>query len=218
LSIDAEEVQALARAADALHPERHYGALIEFAAWTGMRSGEIAGLRARNLDLLRGLVRVRESLSEVGGELHAVQPKTYAEREVALLRPHIPRLREYIESQPAKGPDDFVFTEPDGGQLRHVGWFYSNVFKPAVRAAGLPGGLRFHDLRHTHVALLVADGWHPLAISRRLGHSSITVTMDRYGHLLPKLEEELLARSARSFTRALATPDAAVPLRRIGPR
>ena len=64
-------------------------------------------------------------------------------------------------------------------------------------------GLRFHDLRHTHAALLIADGWHPLAISRRLGHSTITVTMDRYGHLLPSLEAELLARSAETFTRSL---------------
>ena len=49
-------------------------------------------------------------------------------------------------------------------------------FRPAVKAAGLPATLRFHDLRHTHAALLIADGWHPLAISRRLGHSTITVT------------------------------------------
>ena len=76
-------------------------------------------------------------------------------------------------------------------------------FRPAVKAAGLPPTLRFHDLRHAHAALLIADGWHPLAISRRLGDSTITVTMDRYGHLLPSLEAELLARSAETFTRSL---------------
>lgn len=217
LFLTAEEVCRLQAAADAIHPELRYGTLIEFAAWTGMRSGEIAGLRARNLDLLRGVVHVRESLSEVQGHLHEVRPKTGKDRTIPLLAPHVPRLRAYLDSQPAKAPGDFVFTSPAGAQLRHVGWFYSNVFKPAVRAAALPSDLRFHDLRHTAVALLVADGWHPLAISRRLGHSSITVTMDRYGHLLPALEEDLLARSAESFTRALRTPvDAAPPLRRIG--
>jgi integrase len=204
LCLNAEEVQAVARAADAIHPEMHYGTLIEFAAWTGLRSGEIAGLRAGSLDLLRGSVRVRESLSEVGGVLHAVPPKTYEERDVTLLEPHVPRLRAYMDAHPAKGPRGFVFTEPNGDQLRHVGWFYAQVFRPAVKATGLPRELRFHDLRHTHAALLIADGWHPLAISRRLGHSTITVTMDRYGHLLPSLEADLLTRSADTFSRSLA--------------
>jgi len=48
-----------------------------------------------------------------------------------------------------------------------------------------------------------ADGWHPLAISRRLGHSTITVTMDRYGHLLPSLEADLISRTAKTFTASL---------------
>jgi len=117
--------------------------------------------------------------------MHSVPPTTYAERDIALLAPHVPRLRAYLECQPAKGPNDFVFTEPDGAQLRHVGWFYGNVLRPAVAATGLSPPFRFHDLRLTHAALLIADGWHPLAISRRLGHSTITVRMDRYGHLLP---------------------------------
>lgn len=212
LSLSAREVQRLATAADAIFPndlpaDGHgptgFGAVIEFAAWTGLRSGEIAGLRMKSLDLVRGKVRVRESLSEVKGELHAVPPKTYAERDVQLLPPHIPRLRAYLAAQPPKGPEDFVFTEPDGSQLRHVGWFYPRVFRPAVKAARLPEALRFHDLRHTHAALLIADGWHPLAISRRLGHSTITVTMDRYGHLLPSLEEDLIKRSAKTFKRSL---------------
>ena len=77
------------------------------------------------------------------------------------------------------------------------------MFRPAVKAAGLPAALRFHDLRHTHAALLIADGWHPLAISRRLGHSTITVTMDRYGHLLPSLEADLITRSSETFTASL---------------
>lgn len=124
---------------------------------------------------------------------------------MTLLPPHIARLWTYLSAQPAKGPDDFVFTEPDGSQLRHVGWFYPHVFRPAVKTAGLPSGLRFHDLRHIHAALLIADGWHPLAISRRLGHSTITVTMDRYGHLLPSLEADLLARSSETFARSLVS-------------
>ncbi len=72
--------------------------------------------------------------------------------------------------------------------------FYRRTFKPAVRAAGLPDRTRFHDLCHTCAALCIALGAHPKAIQERLGHSSITVTLDRYGHLFPKLDETLTTR------------------------
>jgi len=82
------------------------------------------------------------------------------------------------------------FTAPEGGAIRH-GNFYSRHFKRAVLEAELPKGLRFHDLRHTYAALPIAEGAHPRAIMERMGHSSITVTLDRYGHLLPGLEARL---------------------------
>ena len=81
-------------------------------------------------------------------------------------------------------------TTPTGTPLRH-NLFYVRHFKPAVVRAGLPEGLRFHDLRHTCAALLVAQAAHPKAIMERLGHSSIQVTLDRYGHLFPSLDESL---------------------------
>jgi integrase len=89
-------------------------------------------------------------------------------------------------------PDMPVFTAPGGGPLRH-GNFYNRIFKPTVQRT-LPGELqnaRFHDLRHTCAALLIAQGAHPKAIQHRLGHSSITVTLDRYGHLFPALDDAL---------------------------
>jgi integrase len=69
--------------------------------------------------------------------------------------------------------------------------FYRRHYKPAVRRAGLPEDLRFHDLRHTCAALLIAQGAHPKEIQERLGHSTIKLTFDRYGHLLPSLDERL---------------------------
>ena len=74
----------------------------------------------------------------------------------------------------------------EGAELRNL---YDRHFKPAVRRAGLPDETRFHDLRHTCAALLIALGAHPKAILERLGHSSITVTLDRYGHPFPSLDE-----------------------------
>jgi len=63
--------------------------------------------------------------------------------------------------------------------------------------ADIPEGLRIHDLRHTCAALLIAEGAHPKAIQEHLGHSSITVTMDIYGHLFPSQMEELATRLGR---------------------
>ncbi len=75
--------------------------------------------------------------------------------------------------------------------MRH-NLFYARHLKPAVRAAGLADRLRFHDLRHTCAALLIAQGAHPRAMMERLGHSSVQVTIDRYGHLLPSLDQTLV--------------------------
>lgn len=91
-----------------------------------------------------------------------------------------------VPSPGGNGPDDLVFTTKTGAPIRqHM--FYRRYFKPAVRAA-LPAekhGFRFHDLRHTCASLLIAAGAHPKAIQERLGHSSIQITMDRYGHSSP---------------------------------
>jgi integrase len=86
-----------------------------------------------------------------------------------------------------------VFAAPKGGPLRHNN-FYQRLFCPALARAGLPDQVRFHDLRHTCAALLIAQGAHPKAIQAHLGHSSIQVTMDRYGHLFPEALEHLADR------------------------
>lgn len=86
-----------------------------------------------------------------------------------------------------------MFQAADGGVLNHKR-FYRSRYKPAVLDAGLPAATRFHDLRHTCAALCIALGAHPKAMQERLGHSSITVTLDRCGHLFPKLDEALTDR------------------------
>ena len=194
--LDAEEV---ARLADAIRAP--YGVLVYFAAYAGLRAGEIGALRMEKVDLLHGAVRVTESVSAVKGGYQFVPPKTYEERSVRLPAFLVSLLREYLETQPAKGPRDYLFTDEDGGHLRHGTW-YTRRFKPAVRAASLPDGLRFHDLRHTCAALLIADNVHPKVICDRLGHSTIQVTMDRYGHLLPSLEEAAIAGLDKTYLAA----------------
>jgi integrase len=185
--LSAAEVERLA---EAIVPP--YGVLVRFAAYTGLRAGEIAALRVKRLDLLRGTVRVVEAASEVSGRLIAGPTKTHAERTVRLPRFLRDELAAYLASPP-RDRDAFVFTAPKGGPLRHHN-FYQRQFCPALARAGLPDQVRFHDLRHTCASLLIAQGAHPKAIQAHLGHSSIQVTMDRYGHLFPDALEHLADR------------------------
>ena len=186
--LTAEEVESLAEAITA-----PYGTLVRVAAYTGMRAGELGALRVGRLELLGGRVQVAESVTEVHGHGLVFGPtKTYERRSVPLLPSLRHDLAELIAPR-AGDPQALVFTSPDGGPLRHRN-FYDRHFKPAVLAAGLPDAMRFHDLRHTCAALLIALGAHPKAIQERLGHSSITVTLDRYGHLFPSLDEALTVR------------------------
>lgn len=200
--LSAEQVEAVADAIE--HPPirraghgatptgRHhfpeYAALVRLAAYSGLRAGEIAGLRVRRVDLLKGRVQVAETLTDVDGTLvSSGTTKTNKVRTVPVPRFIAGELAPLLAG---KSPEDYVFASPEGGPLRHSN-FYRRHFRPAVDRAGLPDGVRFHDLRHTYAGFLIAEGAHPKAIMERMGHSSITVTLDRYGHLLPSLEEHL---------------------------
>ncbi len=184
----------------AAYPE--YGLLVRFAAFTGLRAGEIVALRARRLELMRRRVEVAESASEAHGELQFGAPKTFERRAVPIPAALAQQLIEHLAG---KQPDDFVFNGPDGGPLRHSNW-YPRHFKPAVKRAGLPDGTRFHDLRHTYAAMLIEQGAHPRAMMERLGHSTIQVTLGTYGHLFPNLEESLDQALDTVFTSAEPTP------------
>lgn len=110
------------------------------------------------------------------------QPKTKTSaRTVAVPATLARELDHHLRSWPATGDDQLVFTAPEGCALRRNN-FRRRVWLPAVRSS-VGGELRFHDLRHTHAALLIAEGEDPYVISKRLGHASIKTTYDIYGHL-----------------------------------
>jgi len=105
-------------------------------------------------------------------------------------------------SQWPPAADGFLFTAPEGGPVRRTN-FRRRTWLPAVEASvGQP--LRVHDLRHTHAAILIAQGEHPKVIQLRLGHSSIQVTLDTYGHLFEGLDEAAAERLDATFQRTLA--------------
>ncbi len=85
--------------------------------------------------------------------------------------------------------------------------FYRRHYKAAVARACLDPRTRFHDLRHTAAAMMIAEGAHLLVVKERLGHSSIAVTADRYGHLYPSLESALTGRLEAAYTDARERSD-----------
>jgi integrase len=189
-----DEVHALAETIDP-----RYRAMVLTAAYVGLRPGETAGLKIESVDLLRASLTVSGTLSEIRGEVLLGPPKTKrSARTLAISRSLAQEIGEHIGHYASK--DGWIFPSPKGSALRWSN-FRRRVWLPAVAAAGLEP-LRLHDLRHTHAAWLIAQGEHAKVISERLGHSSITVTFDVYGHLMPGMDEEVAERLDHAWQRA----------------
>ncbi|WP_298326995.1 site-specific integrase [Haloactinopolyspora sp.] len=169
-----EQVGRLAAAAG------RYSTLIRTLAYTGLRWGEVSALRVRDVDLSRRRMDVRRAFADIGGRVVEGTPKSHQARTVPLPRWLAAELAPLVDS---KELDDLVFTSPDGGPLRKSN-FRRRAWAPAVRAAGLDG-LTPHGLRHTAASLYISAGTPPKVVQRILGHASITVTLDLYGHLYP---------------------------------
>jgi integrase len=180
-----EQAVALADA----HSER-YRTLICVAIDTGMRWSELVGVRRGSVDVARRKMRVTEQLVQLDdGSWVRRQPKTDSgTRTVTISAAVAAMLTDHLDRFVPPEPDALVFTNGAGHPLSHSS-FQTRHFKRAQLAAGV--SCRFHDLRHTSVALAIAEGAHPKAIQVRMGHSSITVTLDRYGHLFPELDEAI---------------------------
>ncbi len=193
--LSGEEVEQLAQATP-----KPFEVLIYTLAYGGMRWGEAVALRRKRCDLLRSRLEVRESLAEVNGELHFSPTKTYLSRRVVVPRFLGEMLADHLAHNVVDAPDALVFSM-SGAPLRHH-TFHKRFWLPAVNKAAVVGGLRIHDLRHTCAALLIAQGAHPKQIQMHLGHSSITVTMDRYGHIFPDHMETLAQGLEATFQKA----------------
>jgi len=189
--LSAEQVRSVADAV----PEQ-YRALVYTLALGGLRWGEAVALRKECVDLEAGLVRVRESCSEVNSVLHYGTPKSGKSRSVVLPRFVIEMLAERVEEVEDEA---FVFTSPEGAPLRSPNW-RRRVWAPALKAAGLPPTIRIHDLRHTCASLLANQGAHPKAVMEHLGHASISTTIDRYSHLFPDEKDRIAKALDESFT------------------
>jgi len=193
--------------ADSIRP-LHYRPLVLTAAYPGLRWGEPAGLPADRVDLLHPRIRVEQQLVEVAGRLTFGPPKTKAGRRAVSVPSALAEILEPHLFTPPVRRSGLAFPTPSGVAMRRSG--FRPIWRRACTEAGFDttrlDGLVFHELRHTAAALAIAQGAHPLAVMERLGHSSITVTMDRYGGLFPHLDEAISEGLDDVLRRAAASP------------
>jgi integrase len=190
----------IAALADAIPLRFH--ALVLVAAYTGLRWGELAGLRVKRVDLLHGRITVAEQLLEVRGRLAFGPTKTGAGlRTVTLPTVAAEALAEHLGRYAEGGPDGLVFQAERGGPIRRSN-FTRRVWIPATRAAGVEG-LRFHDLRHTAATLAVAAGASTRELMVRMGHSSSAAAL-RYQHVMAG-RDAAIAAALDELVRAAST-------------
>jgi integrase len=169
---------------------RHY-ALFALAVATGMRRGELLALHWNDVDFDAGAVTIRRTLVMVGQQFILKEPKTKASRRTITVPAFaLDAMHEHRKKMVARGfADRAVFCNCRGGFIRGYN-LLRNSFQPILARAGLPR-LRFHDLRHTHATALLSKG-HPLkAVSQRLGHSDVGITLRVYAHVLPNDDARL---------------------------
>ena len=175
-------------------------ALYVLALTTGMREGELLGLKWANVDFDGGALEVRGSLQRLKAGLVVAEPKTsHSRRRVGLTQAALSALRRHRARQAAERlrlgaaweNDELVFAD-EGGAPIDATRFLRNSFAPLLKAAGL-APMRFHDLRHTAATLLLGRGVHPKIVSEMLGHSQIAITLDLYSHVTPTMQREATA-------------------------
>ncbi|NKR11220.1 MULTISPECIES: tyrosine-type recombinase/integrase [Paenarthrobacter] len=166
------------------------GALFELAMFTGMRRGELVGLRWEDIDLPARTLNVRNNRVQAEGRVVDKGTKTDAGKRVidlddraagALIGWQIQQKQEQEAAQEAYSPSGYVFTMEDGRPLKPQ--YATRLFEALRTKAGLPK-LTFKGQRHEHASLMIAADVDIAVVSKRLGHSSISITSDIYGHLI----------------------------------
>lgn len=178
-----EQLHALADAAGV------HRALILVLGYTGLRWGEMAGLRVKDVDLERRRLSVERNAVEVGSRVELGTPKSHKKRSVPVLAYMVPLLADQVGE---RGPDEPLFPAPDGGiikrpslsgaKLTATSSRRDNWFTSALKRSGLEY-MTIHDLRHTAASLAVSAGANVKAVQRMLGHASAAMTLDVYADL-----------------------------------
>ncbi len=197
--------------------EDPFALVFTVALATGMRPGEYLALQWKDVDLKAGTVVVQRSLVRQKDRWTFAEPKTTRSRRTIPLPPTLTRAlsehrRRQAEQRLAAGPaydnNDLVFAAANGQPFDENN-LVRRHFKPILRAASLPEVVRLYDLRHTCATLLLAAGENPKVVSERLGHASITLTLDTYSHVLPTMQRGAAERLEPALFATKRLPDSA---------
>ena len=179
-TIPAEQLQAFLQEAKATGVYEMY--YIELA--TGLRRGELLGLKWQDIDWDNGVITVRRQVARVNGEITEAPLKTKnSYRAVSISLQAI----EVLKQQKAKTNDEYVFSSPNGGPISPDS--VNNMLKRVLERAGIPK-VRFHDLRHTFATLALQNGVDIKTVSGMLGHFSAGFTLDTYAHVTTSAKKE----------------------------
>ena len=189
--------------------QSQYGDLIHLAAHTGLRRGELVGLKWEDIDLDRGVIRVVRSVSRVPGQGFTVDsPKTASGKRAVDIEPEVVsrlhRHRASLAEQhlglgPAWTDEGWVFPREDGSCQDPT--MVSRFYHQLVKILRLPP-VRLHDLRHTHATMLLEAGMNFKVVQERLGHSSPAVTLGIYGHVSPSMQREAAGVVGKALRKA----------------
>ena len=179
-TIPAEQLQAFLDEARATGVYEMY--YIELA--TGLRRGELLGLKWSDIDWKNGIIKVRRQIARVDGEIVEAPLKTKnSYRAVTISQQAI----EVLRQQKAKTNDTYVFPSPNGGPISPDS--VNNMLKRVLERAGIPK-VRFHDLRHTFATIALQNGVDIKTVSGMLGHFSAGFTLDTYAHVTTSAQKE----------------------------
>lgn len=198
--LDAEQIKLLLNELNTLMLDEnigYYAPPIIFGIYTGMRRGEILGLREKDINFENKTAAVCQTLQRVDGiGLFFKDPKTPKSRRSVSLSSSLLEMIQKVKLSNAKnklkaGPvyqdNGLIFCQPNGKPIEPSE--LGRVFSKLLKQCNLPK-VRLHDLRHTHASLMLQQGVHPKIVSERLGHSTIGITLDIYSHVLPNMQEE----------------------------
>jgi integrase len=188
LSPDQAKAFMVSAESDRLH------ALYVLASTTGLRQGELYGLKWEDVDLDGGYLSVQRTIIEIDGVVSEGAPKTKkGKRRADLPAIAVEALEDHRRRMLAEGHagSTYIFCDTTGGPLRRQN-VLRRSFRPILKAAELPQ-IRFHDLRHTCATWLFSMGIHAKVVQERLGHSKIGITLDTYSHVLPTMQGEAAA-------------------------
>lgn len=170
--------------------------LFWLAVTTGLRQGELLGLKWSDVDWANRRFRIQRQLQRLRAGLVFSEPKSAAGRRViALGVVTIEKLRKHQRLQAKEiqfagkfwKENDMIFPSSKGTPMDPSNLYHN--FKRLLKEAGLPD-VRFHDLRHTAATLMLQQGTHPKVVQERLGHSDISMTLNTYSHVLPVMQDE----------------------------